>query len=108
MKKLDKLKMLKEQYHVEDKPTTFYGREIYLSKKLRNTVCRVFSTKQEKAFYFMHLAEYKGKYPLRLRARRGKALVCAWEDLPSSVYEVEKCWKNNSRRKNQWYRIAEM
>lgn len=105
MRTLDKLKLLKEQYHVEDKPTTFYGREIYRAKKLRNQVCRVFSTKQERSYYLLHLAEYKGEYPLHLRARRGKSLVDSWEDLPTSVYEVEKCWKNNSRRKNQWYRI---
>ncbi len=108
MKKLDKLKMLKEQYHVEDKPTTFYGREIFLAKKARNGICRSFSTKQERSFYFMHVAEYAKDYPLRLRVSRGSGLIDAWEDLASGHYEVEKCWKNNSRRKNQWYRITEM
>lgn len=107
MKKIDKLKNLKAQYHVADKASYFYGTEYFRAYNCRNKYFREFSTKQEKSFYLMHLAEYRGT-ELRLRARRGKALPSSWDDLPTGIYDAEKCWKTSTRRKNQWYRIAEM
>lgn len=106
MNKTDKLKKLKEQYHLEDKVTDFFGCEIHRAYKCRNSIFREFSTKQERSFYQLHLAEYRGS-KLRLRARRGNVLPTSWDDLRTGVYDAEKCWKTNSRRKHQWYRIAE-
>ncbi len=62
-----------------------------------------FSTKQEKSYYFLHLIEYAG-YPVKLRAARGKALANPWDDYPSQVYDLAKCWKHNSKRRKQYYR----
>jgi hypothetical protein len=107
MKQIDKLKKLKEQYHLEDKFTSFYGHEFQRAYKCKSRYFREFSTKQERSYYQLHLAEYQG-LPLRLRARRGNALPTSWDDLPTGVYDAEKCWKTSTRRKTQWYRIKEM
>lgn len=98
MKKL----MLKEQYIKSDKPT---GRYAYLVRYdypyRRNNFCRSFSTTQERSYAMMHEIEYE-EYNFKVRVRRTTGLPSSWDDLPSSLYEVEKCWKNNSRRRHQW------
>lgn len=107
MKQIDKLKKLKEQYHLEDKVTNFFGREFHRAYKCKNRYYREFSTKQERSYYQLHLAEYRGT-KLRLRARRGNALPTSWDDLPTGMYDAEKNWKTSTRRKTQWYRVKEM
>lgn len=107
MNQTDKLKRLKEQYHLEDKLSSFYGNEFHRAYKRKDRCFRAFSTKQERSYYQLHLAEYEGTI-LRLRARRGNVLPTSWDDLPSGVYDAEKNWKTSTRRKAQWYRVKEM
>lgn len=104
MNRLDKLKKLKEQYHLEDKPTVFWGHSYHKAYKCKNKYFREFSTTQERAMYFLHKKEYADTI-LRLRARRGGVLPTSWDDLTTGIYDAEKCWKTNSKRKTQWYKI---
>ncbi len=98
MKKL----RLKEQYVKSDKPR---GRYAYLVSctypHRRNKYFRSFSTRQEKSHALMHEIEY-AEYGFKVRARRANALIDAYEDVSTALYEVEKCWKNNSKRRHQW------
>lgn len=73
---------------------------------LRSRYFKKFSTYQERSFYFIHLIEYKD-YPLKIRVARGTGLPEEWDDLPSSVYNVAKSWKHNSKRKHQYYKKHE-
>lgn len=72
---------------------------------LRNSVCRNFSTKQESSVNMLHDVEYSREYGKFLRSKRSfSSLANANDDLVSGVYAVEKCWKNNSKRPNQYYK----
>lgn len=73
---------------------------------VRSCVFKQFSTHQERSFYCLHLIEYKD-YPLRIRVARGPGLPDAWDDLPTSVYDLAKSWKHNSKRKYQYYKENE-
>lgn len=96
------MKKLKQQYlHPERDPGC--GRTWTYYPFMRNFIFKAFSTRQEKSYYWLHLAEY-GDYPLKLRAARGKMLANAWDDYKSCVLKVKKSWKHNSRRKHQHYR----
>lgn len=70
---------------------------------LRSRYFKKFSAYQERSFYFLHLIEYKD-YPLKLRVARGSGLPEEWDDHPSSVYNVAKSWKHNSKRRYQYYK----
>lgn len=70
---------------------------------IRSSVFKKFSTHQERSFYSLHLIEYKD-YPLKIRVARGPGLPNALDDLPTSVYDLAKSWKHNSKRKCQYYR----
>ena len=61
-------------------------------------------THQERAMYELHRKEYRHIRQLKLRARRGKALACAWHDIEVSAHYYAKSWKHNSKRHHQWYR----
>ena len=96
------MKRLKQQYHrCINHRHLGYLWEVYPS--IRSGIHKRFSTKQEKSFYLMHLAECK-EYPVKLRASRGKALANPWDDYPSFVYDLAKSWKHNSKRRYQYYK----
>lgn len=102
------LKKLKEQYQLSiKKKTTWFGEFDHLHIHRRNHICRCFSTKQEKALTQLHEIEYK-EYNFKVRCRRNSHLVDAWEDVPSYVYRGDRDWKRNSKRKHQYFRIAEV
>ena len=96
------MKKLKQQYRnryvVERRQYLF---DIY--PNVRSGTHKHFSTKQEKAYYFLHAIECKG-YPIKLRAARGNALANPWDDYPAHVYDLAKSWKHNSRRRHQYYK----
>ncbi|WP_432709730.1 hypothetical protein [Pedobacter sp.] len=96
------MKKLKNQYR-QKALVTFWGISVMRYLRLRNHCIRKFSTKQEKACYFQHKIELR-EYPVKLRKARGRALAHVNDDFPSYSYKLEKSWKHNSRRKNQWYR----
>lgn len=65
---------------------------------------RPIRTHQERAMYELHKTEYRFCSKLKLRAKRGKALPCAWHDIRVSALDYTKSWKHNSKRRHQWYR----
>ncbi|GLS88979.1 hypothetical protein GCM10007916_00460 [Psychromonas marina] len=96
------MKKLKSQYrHYINESNKLYAWVYYPS--IRSGMHKHFSTKQEKSYYFLHLIEVKG-YPIKLRARRGRALASAWDDLPSIVCDLGRSWKHNSKRRKQYYK----
>lgn len=96
------MKKLKQQYRHYAKQKKFdYIWNRY--PNVRSGMHKVFSTKQEKSYYYMHLIECRG-YPIKLRAARGGELADPWEDYPSYVYSVAKSWKHNSNRRSQFYK----
>ncbi|BCX73912.1 hypothetical protein RFY44_04215 [Acinetobacter bereziniae] len=101
---MDKLKRLKQQYVkvVKKGLTGDYDDEIYPHR--RDTYYRHYSVKQEKSSFFLHEIEYRS-YFLKLRKKRGRALMCSWttEHTPAFCYGG-KNWKHNSKRKHQYYR----
>lgn len=101
---MDKLKRLKQQYVkvVKKGLTGDYDDEIYPHR--RDTYYRHYSVKQEKSSFFLHEIEYRS-YFLKLRKKRGRALMCSWttEHTPAFFYGG-KNWKHNSKRKHQYYR----
>lgn len=97
-----KMLMLKEQYKKLSAPRGIYGflrGYSYLCR--RNDIYREFSTLQEKSCAEMHEIEY-AEYGLKIRVRRAAGLPDSREDLYSGLHGVEKCWKNNSKRRYQW------
>lgn len=96
------MKKLKRQYR-KQALITYFGISVFSYTALRNRIIRKFSTKQEKAYYFLHEIELR-EYRVKLRKARGKALAHVNDDLPSFAYKLEKSWKHNSRRKSQWYK----
>lgn len=106
---MKELKKLKEQYRVSlAKKSTFFGGIIensYIYR--RDNICRCFSTKQEKALSQLHEIEYK-EYNLKIRCKRNSNLIDDWEDVPTFVHCGERDWKRNSKRKRQYFRIAEI
>jgi hypothetical protein len=96
------MKKLKQQYrYCNVHRDWIYKWQVF--PNVRSGTFKHFSTKQEKSFYFMHLAECEG-YPVKLRAARGKVLADPWDDYPAYVYDVAKSWKHNSKRRNQYYK----
>ncbi|MGR5347230.1 hypothetical protein [Vibrio mediterranei] len=100
------MKKLKQQYQVVKREIcTYTGREYTYHPRVRDGMHRSFSTKQERAFYYLHKAEYHHAYPmLKLRPSRGSALPNEWDDLPSFRAQLTRSWKHNSKRKNQYFR----
>ncbi|KQX03461.1 hypothetical protein M2R48_10315 [Acinetobacter sp. I-MWF] len=102
---MDKLKHLKQQYVkvVKKGLTGDYDDEIFPNRQ--DTWYRHYSVKQEKSSFFLHEIEYKSSYSLKLRRRRGRALMCSWttEHPPGFCYGG-KNWKHHSKRKHQYYR----
>lgn len=68
-------------------------------------VCgKIYSDKREATQYEDHKPLEK-EYGLKLRAKRSKRILAApWEEVYSSFHEKKKCWKDNSKRKNQYYK----
>lgn len=97
------MKKLKQQYRHSVKRTFWYGFQWENYPSVRSGTHKHFSTKQEKSYYFLHQIECR-EFPIKLRAKRGKALADPWDDYPSYVYDVAKSWKHNSRRRNQYFR----
>ncbi|MGR5366959.1 hypothetical protein [Photobacterium damselae] len=116
--KSHKGKMLKEQFRDTHTSTHKYvfsdakgnlvsevsdGWEIY--PKMRNQSFRRFSTKQECSAFQMHALEYHREYGHFLRLKRSdNSLPNAYDELPSSNLKLKQCWKNNSKRMNQYYK----
>lgn len=96
------MKKLKRQYRHSLK-RTWRGFLWDYYPAIRSAVHKHFSTKQEKSYYFLHEKECS-LFPVKLRAKRGGALADPWDDYPSSVYDLAKSWKHNSRRRNQYFR----
>lgn len=97
------MKKLKSQYKKSHHQQGTKHRYFWKSyPNIRSSVFKQFSTHQERSFYYLHLIEYKD-YPLKIRVARGAGLPNAWDDLPTSVYDLAKSWKHNSRRKRQYY-----
>lgn len=65
-------------------------------------------THQERAMHELHKKEYRQIRQLKLRARRGKTLPCAWHDINVSAHAYTKSWKHNSKRRKQWYRTNDI
>lgn len=102
-------KQLKEQYQLSAKTkSTWFGDFDYRHIYRRNDLFRCFSTKQEKALSKMHSREYGKKYGLKLRRKRLNNLLNSWDDLASSLYNHERDWKKNSKRKHQYFRIPNL
>lgn len=74
---------------------------VYYCTKLR--CYRKIRTHQERAMYEFHRQEYRHVRQLKLRAKRGKRLPCAWQDIMVSAHDYAKSWKHNSKRSHQWY-----
>lgn len=94
------MKKLKQQYR---------GRKIDPERWLHNDypymkswIVKQFSTRQELSFYVLHTREYKD-YPLKLRVARGTGLANPLDDLSAYVAKAAKSWKDNSRRRHQYY-----
>ena len=105
---MKELKKLKVQYQLSiKKQATWFGEFDYFHIYRRNSIYRRFSTKQEKSCAQLHEVEYK-EYNFKVRCRRNSHLVDAWEDIPSYVCRGERDWKRNSKRKHQYFRIAEV
>lgn len=87
---MDKLKHLKQQYVsvVKKGLTGDYDDEIFPNRQ--DIWYRHYSVKQEKSSFFLHEIEYVS-YPLKLRSRRGRALMCSWtNEHPPFFAMVEK------------------
>ena len=69
---------------------------------------RPIRTHQERAMHELHKKEYRQIRQLKLRARRGKTLPCAWHDINVSAHAYTKSWKHNSKRRKQWYRTNDI
>lgn len=96
------MKKLKNQYIKSDVATKIFGISVAHSYPLRRDVYyRRFSTKQEKSSAMMHLKEYS-EHGLKIRSRRAGGLADPYDDYPSKLSALEKCWKNNSKRRHQW------
>lgn len=95
------MKKLKQQYRSHVKAQGPYQWDVY--PNVRSAIHKHFSTKQEKSYFFLHKVEYR-EYPIKLRAARGKALANPWDDYPTYIYDVAKCWKHNSKRRYQYYK----
>lgn len=81
--------------------------EVFCSRPYYCTNLRYYRkirTHQERAMYELHRTEYRSVRPLKLRAKRGKILPCAWHDIRVSAHDYAKSWKHNSKRPHQWYR----
>lgn len=98
-------KKIKEQYRKASKPiiynNCYFGPKNYAS--LKNWLFRRFNTVPEKSAYEIHMIEYK-MYGLKLRSARGMNLTSINEDKNSFAYKYRKCWKNNSKRKHQYFK----
>lgn len=97
------MKKLKQQYRSRIQRYSRYGYYWEVYPSIRSSIHKHFSTRQEKSYFFLHLIECKG-YPVKLRAARGRALANPWDDYPSSVYDIAKSWKHNSKRRKQHYK----
>lgn len=95
---------LKKQYLHSYKTKLFGQNElITIYPHVRSSVYKIFSTKQEKSAYFLHMIEYK-HYKLQIRPKRGKNIKSLWGYTKlSNVYRNAKSWKHNSKRKKQYY-----
>lgn len=79
--------------------------KVYTSyPRLKNRIIKRFSVHQERSLTAMHKVEYKKEYNLKIRGSRDGSIPNPWDDYPSSVYELGKSWKHNSKRKKQYYR----
>lgn len=74
----------------------------YYCTKLR--CYRKIRTHQERALSGLHRKEYRHIHQLKLRAKRGIGLPCAWDEIMLSAHQYAKSWKHNSKRRHQWYR----
>ncbi len=97
------MKKLKQQYRSRIKRHHRYSYSWDVYPSVRSGTHKRFSTRQEKSYFFLHEIECKG-YPIKLRAARGRALANPWDDYPSYVYDLAKCWKHNSKRRCQYYK----
>ena len=96
------MKKLKQQYKYSETNSGCCFNWVYYPL-LKNCLYKRFSTRQEKSYFYLHRIEYK-EYHLKLRAARGTQLADPWDDHPSTVYDVARSWKHNSRRRYQYYR----
>lgn len=100
------MKKIKFHYQVEIEYYMFRGNMVIFRdyKYLRNSCHKRFSTLNEAKQAFGNKEdEYRRLYKIRGKRTRG-GLPNPWDDYPSYCYDLAKCWKHNSKRKNQWYR----
>jgi hypothetical protein len=66
---------------------------------------KVDNNKAESSLNNMHIMEYGEEYNFKVRGKRSaKNLSPKWETRNRCIMEKEKCWKDSTKRKNQYYK----
>ncbi len=65
---------------------------------------KIYANPKEAALFSEHKA-LEREYGLKLRYKRSnRQLAKPWEEVPSSYKDKKKCWKDNSKRRKQYYK----
>lgn len=65
---------------------------------------KIYSDKKEAALFTEH-KKLEREYGLKLRYKRSnRKLAEPWNEVPSSFQSKKKCWKDNSKRRKQYYK----
>ena len=66
---------------------------------------KVYNKKKEASLNNMHVMEYGEEYNFKIRGKRSaKNLSPKWEMRNRNIMDKEKCWKDSTKRKNQYYK----
>ena len=96
-------KKLKEQFR-NSYVLSYNGRYDYtVFPNLKNHIFKIkIKTKQELSISCLHSIELI-EYNVKIR-RKKSSIPTSYDDIKTSVLNTKKSWKNNSKRKNQWFK----